>query len=172
MMAPMNRDLIRIAPALLFGVSAALLLGALAFQYIGGLQPCVLCIWQRYPHGAVLLLGALALGHALAGKPKAVPWLTMLAAVAMLTGAAIAAFHVGVEQGWWKGLEACAAGDKPPKTLEGAFEALKKGPVANCGDIVWQLFGISMAGYNFLISLVVGLFGLAATRKMVLQASS
>jgi disulfide bond formation protein DsbB len=165
-----TRDLTRLGPALLFGTSAALLLGALAFQYVGGLQPCVLCIYQRYPHGAVLVLGALALGHALAGKPRAVPWLTMLAAVAMLAGAAIAAFHVGVEQGWWKGLEACAAGGATPKTLEGAFEALKKGPVASCTDIPWQLFGISMAGYNFLISLAVGLFGLAATRTMVLRA--
>jgi len=170
-MATMARDLFRFGPALLFATSGALLLGALAFQYLGGLQPCVLCIYQRWPHGAVLVLGGLALGHAMAGKTKAVPWLTMLAAVAMLTGAAIAAFHVGVEQGWWKGLEACAAGSKPPGTLEGAFQELKKGPVANCGDIPWQLFGISMAGYNFLISLVVGLFGLAATRKMVLSAT-
>jgi disulfide bond formation protein DsbB len=162
-----TRDLVRFGPAVLFGTSAALLLGALGFQYLGGLQPCVLCVYQRYPHAAVLVLGALALGHALAGKHKAVPWFTMLAAVAMLVGAAIAAFHVGVEQGWWKGLEACSAGSKPPGTLEGAFEALKKGPVANCGDIVWELFGISMAGYNFLISLVVGLFGLAATRMLV-----
>lgn len=165
------RDLVRFGPALLFGTSAALLLGALGFQYLGGLEPCPLCIWQRYPHGAVLVLGGLALGHAMAGKHKAVPWLTMLAAVAMLTGAAIAAFHVGVEQGWWKGLEACAAGDRPPGTLEGAFEALKQRPVAGCADIPWQLFGISMAGYNFLISLVVGLFGLAATRMMVVRAT-
>ena len=166
-----TRELTRFAPALLVAVSAALLLGALAFQYLGGLQPCALCIWQRYPHGAVLVLGALALGHGVAGKPKAVPWLTMLAAVALLSGAAIAAFHVGVEQGWWKGLEACAAGSKPPDTLEGAFEALKKGPVASCSDIPWQLFGISMAGYNFLISVAVGLFGLAATRAMVRRAA-
>jgi disulfide bond formation protein DsbB len=170
MISAMSRDLTRFGPALLFVTSAALLLGALAFQYLGGLQPCVLCIYQRYPHGAVLVLGGLALAHALAGRPKAVPWLTMLAAVAMLVGAAIAAFHVGVEQGWWKGLEACTAGSKPPPTLEGAFEALKKGPVANCGDIAWQLFGISMAGYNFLISLVVGLFGLVAARAMIVRA--
>ena len=172
MTANTTRDLIRIGPALLTGVSAALLLGALAFQYLGGLHPCVLCIYQRYPHAAVIVMGVLALGHAMAGKRKAVPWLTMLAAVAMLAGAAIAAFHVGVEQGWWKGLEACAAGGKPPSSLKGAFEELKKGrPVASCTDIPWQLFGVSMAGYNFLISLVAGLFGLSATRAMVLRGA-
>ena len=78
----------------------------------------------------------------------------------MLAGAAIAAFHVGVEQGWWKGLDACAAGAKPPGSLEGAFDKLNKGQVGGCGDVLWSLFGISMAGYNFLISVAVGLFGL------------
>jgi len=91
--------------------------------------------------------------------------------LALLVGAGIAAFHAGVEQGWWKGLEACAAGSKAPGTLEGAFEALKKGPVASCSDIPWQLFGISMAGYNFLISLAVGLFGLLAARAKLRAAA-
>jgi disulfide bond formation protein DsbB len=163
MIATLTRDMNRFGPAVLLGVSAALLLGALAFQYLGGLKPCVLCIYQRYPHGGVIALGVIALGYGFAGKAKPVPWLMILAALVMLVGAGIAAFHVGVEQGWWKGLEACAAaGGKPAGTLEGAFDQLKKPPPASCSDIPWQLFGISMAGYNFLISVAFGLFGLWA----------
>jgi len=170
-MLAMNNLMIRFGAVVVFGTSVALMLGALAFQYLGGLYPCALCIWQRYPHGVVIALGVIALAHGLAGKSKPVPWLMILAALALLVGAGIAAFHVGVEQGWWKGLEACAAGGKRPDTLKGAFEALKEGPVASCSDIPWQLFGISMAGYNFLISLGAGLFGLLAARAMLRRAA-
>ena len=85
------------------GGSAALLLGALAFQYIGGLAPCALCLWQRWPHLVAVIIGALALG--LRG-----PVLPVLGALAVLGSAGIAGFHVGVEQGWWVGLASCSGG--------------------------------------------------------------
>jgi len=83
--------------------SALLLAGAFAFQYLGGLAPCTLCLWQRWPHAAAVGLGGLAL--ALGGRV----W-PMLGALAALTTAGIGLYHVGVEQAWWAGLAACSAG--------------------------------------------------------------
>jgi disulfide bond formation protein DsbB len=82
-----------------------MLLGAaFAFQYIGGLEPCVLCIWQRYPYGAVIVLGLLGAGLARGAVPPtgALAAVMGLAALALFTDAAIAGFHVGVEQKWWQ----------------------------------------------------------------------
>jgi len=150
------------ALSLLAVVSAALLGGALLFQYVGGLFPCQLCVWQRYPHAAVIVLALLG---ALFLKGRAQAWALGLAATALLAGAAIAAFHVGVEQKWWDGLAGCVGevpGAKPGTNLEDLLNQANKNPAPRCDEIPWQLFGISMAGYNFIVSLVVGLFGLRA----------
>jgi len=163
----MFADATRFGPFMLLATSGGLLLGALAFQYLGGLDPCALCIYQRYPHGGVIALAMPAAGLALAGRRGLVPWLTILAALAMLAGAAVAAFHAGVEFGWWKGLEACSVGSGTPGTLAGAFDKLNKGKVVSCSDVPWSLLGISMAGYNFLISVAVGLLGLWAAARML-----
>ena len=78
------------------GGSAAMMIGALGFQYIGEMPPCKLCYWQRYPHIAAIVVGILALF--IAGR--AVP---LLGALAALTTAAIGGYHTGVERGWWEG---------------------------------------------------------------------
>ena len=139
--------------------SAALLAGAFAFQYIGGLAPCVLCLWQRWPHGAAVLIGVVAL---LVGGRI----LPVLGAAAAATTAAIAAFHVGVEQKWWEGLTSCTAG-----SIEGISTAdllnpdvIVAAPV-RCDAIAWQLMGVSMAGWNMTLSVIlVGIWLLAARR--------
>ena len=139
--------------------SAVLLAGAFAFQYIGGLAPCVLCLWQRWPHGAAILIGVVAL---LVGGRI----LPVLGAAAAATTAAIAAFHVGVEQKWWEGLTSCTAG-----SIEGISTAdllnpdvIVAAPV-RCDAIAWQLMGVSMAGWNMILSVIlVGIWLLAARR--------
>ena len=83
--------------------SAALLLGALAFQYFGGLAPCKMCIWQRWPHGLAIAVGALV---AATGAVR----LSWAGALAMLIGAGIALYHAGVEQTWWEGPSTCTSG--------------------------------------------------------------
>lgn len=132
--------------------SLGLLLGAFAFQYLGGLQPCTLCLWQRYPHGLAIAIG----GVAFFWNPRAVLW---LGALAVFASAAIAAFHVGVEQGWWEGLATCSAGSIQGVSVQDLLnpDADVAAPV-RCDAIAWSLFGISMAGWNALIS--VGLAGL------------
>src|SRR5690606_38242336 len=76
--------------------SLALLAGAFLFQFAGGLQPCPLCIWQRWPHAVAGVLGLIALATPL--RPIA-----LLGLATTLLGAGIAGYHTGVEQGWWQG---------------------------------------------------------------------
>jgi disulfide bond formation protein DsbB len=139
--------------------SAALLAGAFAFQHLGGLAPCALCLWQRWPHAAAVAIGALALATGWRG-------LAVLGALAALATAATGGFHAGVEQGWWEGLATCTVG-----SIQGISTADLLNPAADvpvpprCDEIPWQMLGISMAGWNMLVSLGLGGVWLAAARK-------
>ena len=139
--------------------SMALLAGAFAFQYFGGLIPCVLCLYQRWPHAAAGLIGVLALRS----KGATLPYLGMLAA---LTTAAIGVYHAGVEQSWWEGLATCTV-----DTLTGISGAdllntdITVGAPVRCDAIPWQMFGISMAGWNAIASFGLAAIWLLAARK-------
>ncbi|MSO89865.1 MAG: disulfide bond formation protein B [Rhodospirillaceae bacterium] len=154
---------IRRLPVLIFIASAATLAGAFAFQYIGGLQPCILCLYQRYPHGIAmaLLVAALALGtDGRAGRA-----LLFLCGAVFLVGASIAVYHVGVEQHWWLGTASCGTTASPSASIAELRARLLATPVVRCDEAAWSLFGISMAGYNGLISLALAaLSGFAAAR--------
>lgn len=156
----MSRSLLaspRGAAALILLVSVAALAVAFAAQYLGGLAPCVLCIYQRYPYGAAIALTLLAL--VLPGHPAVQRVALALAGFALLTSAGIAAFHVGVEQHWWEGTAACGGTIEPGLSLEELQAQLMAAPVVRCDQVAWSLFGLSMAGYNFLYA---GSFGLLA----------
>lgn len=148
---------------LALAVPAGLLGGAYVSQYGFGLFPCEMCWWQRYPHFAAVTLALVAMTRR--GKPGGLA-LVRLAALAILASGLIGAFHAGVEYGWWEGLTACTSatdfGDDP-------LAAIMNAPVIRCDVAPWTLFGISLAGFNFLIStagalLVVALAG-KASRK-------
>ena len=124
---------------------------AFASQYWGGLQPCVLCWYQRYPYMAVAVLGIL--GVIAAGRPGLLRLILLLAALAFFVDAGIAAFHVGVEQHWWAGTNECGSVLGANLTAE----QLLNQPLVRCDEIAWQKFGISMAGYNFLYAALCGL---------------
>lgn len=145
----------RLAAALVVALGAFALAAAFAFQYLGGLAPCVLCIWQRYPYGIAIALGALA--FLLAGRPAAARALIGIAGLVLLADAAIAAFHVGVEQKWWAGTAACGGTLATGLSAEELKAQLLAAPVVRCDEVAWSLFGISMAGYNFLLALAGGL---------------
>lgn len=141
------------------GGSAALLLGALGFQYLGGLAPCPLCILQRWPHLAAVLIGALALW--LGGR-----LLPLLGALAALTTAGIGLFHAGVELKWWEGLQSCSSGSIAGLSTADLLDPSKDiAAVVRCDAIAWQMFGLSMAGWNMVISLGLALIWLAAARR-------
>jgi disulfide bond formation protein DsbB len=128
--------------ALAAGVASLLLLAAaLLFQYAGGLAPCHLCILQRWPHAAAAALGLVALAAPV--RPVAAA-----GGLAMLAGAGLGVYHVGVEQRWWQGPTTCVApaiGDVSPEEL---LDQILSAPVVRCDEIAWQFLGISMAGWN------------------------
>lgn len=138
--------------------SAALLGGAFAFQYLGGLAPCALCLWQRWPHAAAILIGLVAL----ATGWRALLWLGVLAA---LVTAGIGLFHVGVEQAWWQGLATCTAGSIAGiSTADLLNPAADVAAPARCDAIAWAMAGISMAGWNMILSLGLALIWLLSAR--------
>lgn len=133
------------AYALALIVPVALMGGALISQYVFGLYPCQMCWWQRYPHIAAIVLALLAL--TMKGKGSG-DLAVILAAVAIGISGLIGAFHAGVEYNWWEGVTACstvAGGGNP-------LDAIMNAPVVRCDVAPWSMFGISLAGFNFLIS--------------------
>ena len=146
-------DPLRKARLLVLVTPALLLAGAYVSQYVFGLYPCEMCWWQRYAHFAALVFAGLAW----AVRPMAL--FTALAALAIAVAAALGALHAGVEYGWWQGLTACSA-----SLTAGAdpLEAILGAPIVRCDVAPWSLFGISLAGWNFLVS------GMAAAGAAIL----
>lgn len=132
--------------------SAALLLAALAFQYLGGLAPCPLCIWQRWPHVVAVLIGALAV-TALWRQRR---WLAMLGAAVMALSAGLGVYHAGVEQAWWAGPDTCVAGDPGALSTEELMAQIMAAPLVRCDEIAWSFLGLSMAAWNAIVSLALG----------------
>ncbi|OSZ72402.1 hypothetical protein CAP39_03395 [Sphingomonas sp. IBVSS1] len=144
--------------------SLALLAGAWGFEIIGGLVPCEMCWWQRWAlmATAFLALDAIVLGAISARQPQlATParLAGLLALLALLGNASIALFHAGVEQKWWQGLTRCTA---PPTAgdAKAMLADILAQPLVRCDAIPWQMFGISMAGWNLFASLMLA--GVAA----------
>ena len=146
----------KLAQRLSLGVPALLLAGAYVGQYGFGLYPCEMCWWQRWPHFAAVALALLSTVAA----PKRL-WIA-LAALAILVSGAIGAFHAGVEYGWWEGLTACStisSGGGDP------LEAIMNAPLVRCDEVAWSLLGISLAGWNFLISTAAGIAVLSLLKR-------
>ena len=124
---------------------AGLLGGALISQYVGGLYPCEMCYWQRWPHAAAILLALGAVFSPLsAGRTRT---LTLLAALAVAVSGAIGVFHAGVEMGWWEGVTRCTA------IAATSLQDILDVPLVRCDQVQWEFLGISMAGWNAILSL-------------------
>jgi len=157
------KTLYRQAPLVILGASIAILAAALAFQYIGGLAPCELCILQRWPYVATIVLGLLAFFASRSGNSGLARLLVALACIAFLIDAGIAAYHVGVEQKWWQGPTTCT-GFQLGGSVQDMLKRIESAPLVRCDEIAWSLFGISMAGYNFLLSLALAAFSALSLR--------
>ena len=140
------------------GGSLAMLLAAWGFQYLGGLAPCALCIWQRWPHAAAVVLGggALAIGG---------PILPLLGAAAAATTGGIGVFHTGVERGWWEGLSTCGSGSIEGLSAQELMDQILAAPLVQCDQVAWEMFGLSMATWNALISFGFVVLWLMAARR-------
>jgi disulfide bond formation protein DsbB len=155
----------RLVPALIVAAGVAVLAVAFAAQVWGGIQPCVLCLYQRYTYGVAIGFGVagIALGPWRRARQAAVA----LAGLAFLCVTAIAAFHVGVEQHWWRGTAEChAPAFDPNASIEQMREQLLSTDFVACDEIPWSLFGISIAGYDTIVSLILGVATLWAAYRI------
>ncbi len=144
--------------------SGAILAGAFGFQYVGGLAPCQLCLWQRWPHAAAIAIMILALFV----QERALPgWiLAIVGMMAALTTAGIGMFHVGVEYQWWEGLASCSGNSIAGLSVNDLLnpDVTIAAPV-RCDAVAWSFFGVSMAGWNVILSLGLAAIWLLAARK-------
>lgn len=125
---------------------------ALFSQYVGGHHPCEMCMWQRYVFVAIITFGVISF---VSCKKD---FLLFLVSFIYLVGAAIAAFHFGVEQGWWEGLTTCS-GSGGTGTLEEMRAQIMNSPVVRCDEPTWYFLGVTMAGWNVLYSGALSLLG-------------
>lgn len=128
----------------------ALLGGALGSQYIGGLHPCEMCYWQRYPHAAAILLAALSFtAPAVSTRSRA---LVLLAALAIAISGGIGVYHAGVEAKIFQGFTQCTALPRASSTAE-LLKEITRAPLIRCDEVQFRFLGISMAGWNAILSL-------------------
>ena len=139
------------------GGSALLMLGALAFQHLGGMAPCKLCIWQRWPH--VIAIGIGVVAYFMPGR-----LLPLAGALAALTTAGIGFYHTGVERGLWEGPSSCTSSGVSGLTTDELFDQIMAAPLVRCDEVPWEMLGLSMASWNAIIAFALSLVWLKACR--------
>src|SRR5215218_749531 len=137
-------------------IGLAAILGAYFFQYVLGLPPCPLCLEQRVAYYVAIPLAAMVLLGLSVGSSRKVITLALLAiAAAMLWNAGLGAYHSGVEWQWWQGPQDCS-GAMPNFNAGGSLlDQINKTRVVRCDEAAWRFLGLSLAGYNVLISLAL-----------------
>ena len=152
----------RYPPLALAAVSAVALAIVLVAQFGFALEPCHLCTLQRMPHLFALVVASMAAVEARDNRVMAL-LLGVLAAI-YATDAGIAFFHVGVERHWWE--SACAGGDSLAKSATGLLSQLNQGqPAPACDSVPFELFGVSIAGMNLIVSAILAVFSARAARQ-------
>ncbi len=155
------------AAAAIAAIGLAAILGAYFFQFVMGLPPCPLCLEQRYAYYISIPLAAMILLGLSVGSSRKVLLLALVAiAVAMLWNASLGVYHSGVEWKWWPGPQDCS-GTVPNFFTGGSLiDQMNKAKVVRCDEAAWRFLGLSLAGYNVLISLslaAIALWGAAST---------
>ena len=143
--------------------STALLAGAFGFQLLG-YAPCKMCLWQRWPHAVAIVIGL-----AMVMIPSRV--LALFGGLAALVTAAIGMYHAGVEQKWWEGPSSCSGSGLTGLSGQDLLSTDAGPAIVMCDEIAWQLMGISMAGWNAVISLGLAFLWLHAARRLVAENS-
>ena len=130
--------------------SVLLLLGALAFQSLGGLPPCTLCYWQRYPHMLAIIFGVIF-------YYTSIGTIVVIPAVAALSSAGVGAYHFGIEKEFWPGPNTCSSGIINNISTDALIEQIMSAPLTKCDEVLWSFLNISMAGWNTIFSAFLGL---------------
>jgi len=134
-------------------VTSAVVLGVtLVSQYLGGLAPCELCLLERWPWGVAIVISFVA---TMVGSRPALPWVALLVSAVFAVSSGLALYHVGTEQHWFAGPSACTASGAAADTLEALKAQILHQQPVRCDEIAWSLWGISLAGWNLIASLVM-----------------
>lgn len=139
-------------PVFVLTASVVVLGGALLSQYWGGLAACELCLLQRWPWAAAILI---SLGAILVGRRPEPPWMALLLAAVFAVGSGLAFYHVGVERHWFAGPATCTGAATSADTVEALKAKILGQMPVRCDEPAWSLWGISLAGWNLLASLVM-----------------
>ena len=138
--------------------SLGLLIGALLFQYVGDMAPCKMCYWQRYPHvGAIIIAGIILI--------TGIGVFAVLGLLSALITAGIGGFHAGVERGWWEGPQSCTSTSIDNLSTEELLAQIMSAPMVRCDEIPWQMFGLSMAGWNMVVSICLAVLWTIAIKQ-------
>jgi disulfide bond formation protein DsbB len=140
-------------------IAAVTIASVWAFQIIGGYPPCPLCLQQRWPYYAAIPLAVAMLW--LDGRSAILRGGLLLIGLIMLAGAVLAIYHAGIEWRWWQGPQACAGGGG----LTGTLPDLSNVRVMRCDEAALRILGLSLAGWNALISLLIAGIALAAAAR-------
>ena len=149
-------------PGLILMVTVGVLSAAYSAQYVGGLRPCILCLYSRIPWfiAGGLMLVTILLHFSGPGRRG----LLLLAGLALLAGAGISAYHVGVEQGYFQPPDACSAAEMPA-SLDELKALLQTAAPPRCDEIPWQMYGVSLAGYNVIASFAMAVAAFIGIRR-------
>ncbi len=138
--------------------SLGLLIGALLFQYVGDMAPCKMCYWQRYPHvGAIVIAGIILI--------TGIGVFAVLGLLSALITAGIGGFHAGVERRWWEGPQSCTSTSIDNLSTEELLAQIMSAPMVRCDEIPWQMFGLSMAGWNMVVSICLAVLWTIAIKQ-------
>ncbi len=144
--------------ALLAALGAfATIAGAWWFELIVGLEPCPLCLEQRLPFYTGVPIAVVAFVLARSGCARSAGILLAVFALIMVYGAGLGLYHSGIEWEWWAGPAACSGGGEIPSDAGSLLESLSQVRVPSCDEAPWRLFGLSLAGYNVLLSIALAL---------------
>ena len=143
-------DPARLARLIALLLPLGLLGGALFSQYVGGLHPCEMCYWQRWPHGAAIVLAALSF-TAPANSSRS-HFLVLAAAFAIAISGIIGVYHAGVEAKIFEGMTTCTASGRGLSAAD-LLKQISRAPIVRCDEVQFRFLGISMAGWNAILSL-------------------
>jgi len=143
-------------------LAAAVILAALAFQYIGGYEPCALCYQQRYAYYAGVPLMFAALVFLSADQARAAAIIFLVVALAFLANSGLGVYQAGAEYGFWPGPEACSGGQELSTSAVDLLGDLEKAKVVRCDTPEWWFLGLTFAGWNALLSFVISIGSLKA----------
>jgi disulfide bond formation protein DsbB len=135
----------------------AMLVGAYSFQYLGGLQPCTMCYWQRIPHAVVIGIGIISFWPLLHRHDYARFYLIIIGLV-MAVSAGLGFWHAGVEWGILTGPQGCSGNINFSGNASAILDTLLSTKPVRCDEVPWSFLGVSMAGWNFIISFLLSAY--------------